>query len=321
MLMLVFFSPSAFSIWRPPKTSIWLNVIDETTNSTVSVTTIKIVETYNHTTTGEWEFTVKPPTEIPFDFYPNTTLNILVHPEGYEDQQYSFNVGPEVPEEGVVLNYTFYVKPLQNVKVNLEVKNPLGYPIKEANVSVFAIYYNETFSGTTDANGIFTFFTRFENFKVNVYTEGYEPYESKLTVFHNASEFDYEIMMHYLLGTASKIAIKAVDKNFNPIPQVIVTLTSEKNKVSKITNEDGEVMFEVSCGNYTIEVSREGYQTYRDVLDLSKPLILSKTVQLSEAEVKSFWQQYWYALVLIIAISAIASLLYLGKLKSRRKRE
>jgi len=290
-----------------PPTLISINVVDSKTNAIIPSATLKIIEKRPD---GELErieeFHISPPETFHYLFIPNDTIILIVFAEGYkESEPFIYHVAAETPKEGVVINHTFYLTPIESITIYINVKNVMNQPIKDANVNVIAIYVNESFTGKTNEKGIFSFSTRYENFIINVSAEGYKPFESRLKVLHNVTEMTYNVVLEYL--STVRLTIEVEDEAWRYIPRANVTLISEYGSFSKIA-EKGIAEFDVPAAKYKLTVKKEGYQPYEEILNLSKPLVGGKVIQLMKIPIP-WWQQYWYAIVGVAAIVCIIPLL------------
>jgi len=115
---------------------------------------------------------------------------------------------------------------------------------------------------------------------------------------------------------SSKIIIEVKDEKWNWIEGANVTLISKEGNFSGLTNASGSVEFEVPTANYTIRVSKEGYITREESIELSAPSTVVRIIQLhpSKSGESPWWQQYWYAIAGIIALCIIPIVL-----RKRRK--
>jgi len=124
--------------------------------------------------------------------------------------------------------------------------------------------------------------------------------------------------------STSMIKIKVVDENWKPLDNANITLTSETalaigwpNSFSKISNELGIAEFEVPTAKYRLTVKKEGYQPYEEILDLSKPLVGGKVVQLIKIPIP-WWQQYWYIITAIVIVCIVIPLILKVRVKTRK---
>ena len=75
------------------------------------------------------------------------------------------------------------------------------------------------------------------------------------------------------------------------------------------------VEFEIPRTDYTLTVSKKGYLSYKEFLDLSKSPIETKTIQLKPE--LTWWEQYWpYIIAGVIAVCIIVSIVLRLKRKS-----
>jgi hypothetical protein len=317
MLLVSFiFIVSADGFGILPPTLISINVIDSKTNAIIPSATLKIVEKRPN---GELErveeFHITPPQTFHYLFIPNHTIILTVFAEGYkESEPLIYHVTAETPGEGVVINHTFYLTPIEPITVYVNVKNVMNQPIKYAKVNVIAIYVNESFTGKTNEKGIFSFSTCYENFIINVSAEGYKPFEGILKVLHNVTEMTYNVVLEYL--STVRLTIEVKDEAWRYIAGANVTLISEYGSFSKIA-EKGIAEFEVPTAKYRLTVKKEGYQLYEEILDLSKPLVGGKVVQLIKIPIP-WWQQYWYIITAIVIVCIVIPLILKVRVKTRK---
>ena len=78
----------------------------------------------------------------------------------------------------------------------------------------------------------------------------------------------------------SRITIEVKDEKWDHISGANVTLISKDEIFDKITNASGAVEFEIPSANYTLKVSKEGYSTHEESLDLSTPATMMKVIHL-----------------------------------------
>jgi hypothetical protein len=64
-------------------------------------------------------------------------------------------------------------------------------------------------------------------------------------------------------------------------------------------------------------VKKEGYQPYEEILDLSKPLVGGKVVQLIKIPIP-WWQQYWYIITAIVIVCIVIPLILKVRVKTRK---
>jgi LEA14-like dessication related protein len=83
-----------------------------------------------------------------------------------------------------------------------------------------------------------------------------------------------------LLVNLSTITIEVKDENWLPITGAKVTLSSKETSIERITNETGSIEFKVPTANYTIRVSKEGYLSHEESLEISVPSTIMRTIQL-----------------------------------------
>jgi len=87
-----------------------------------------------------------------------------------------------------------------------------------------------------------------------------------------------------------------------PISDVNVTIVSkEAGNFSKTTDTTGLAEFEIPRANYTLSLSKRGYLSHEETLDLSKSETSTKIIQLI-AETKPWWEEYWYLIVGAIVV-------------------
>lgn len=206
-------------------------------------------------------------------------ITVTVHKEGYkESESFVYTVNSETPKEGEVFHHIFYLETLiKPTLVQVIVKDVMGQPIKNADVKVLGIYADESFNGKTDENGNFSFYTRFENFKINVFAEGYKPFEGELKVSHEAPRMLYDVKLEF---PSTKISVEVKDERWNPISGANVSFSSQYGSFNKITNNSGLAEFEIPSANYTLSVFKEGYLPHEESLDLSTPATMGKLIHL-----------------------------------------
>jgi hypothetical protein len=267
---------------------------------------IRIIEQYKDEILESTVEITQCPQQVPLFVYRESRFHFIAYRDGYmESEPFIYIVQGELPKEGMLFNHTFYLTPLEQTKVYINVKNQMNQPLKDVSVSISAIYANESFVGKTNEKGIFSFSTRFENFKIYVSAEGYKPFEGILKVLHNVTEMTYNVVLEYL--STVRLTIEVKDEAWRYIPRANVTLTSEYGSFSKVA-EKGVAEFEVPTAKYKLTVKKEGYQPYEEILNLSKPLVGGKVIQLMKIPIP-WWQQYWYAIVGVAAIVCIIPLL------------
>lgn len=118
----------------------------------------------------------------------------------------------------------------------------------------------------------------------------------------------------------SRMSVEVKDEAWRPIAKANITLTSDHGIFVKFSDERGMAEFEVPVAKYILRVEKEGYRSYEELLDLSKPVIAGKVVQLTKIpsiEEAPLWQQYWFLVVLTVAISTAIFLVL--KLKKSHK--
>jgi hypothetical protein len=206
-------------------------------------------------------------------------ITVRVHKEGYKDSEpFVYTVTPETAKEAEIFHHTFYLEPLiKPTLVQVIVKDTMNQPIKNADVKVLGIYVDESFTGKTDENGNFSFYTRFEDFQIYISAEGYKPFEDRLKVTHETPKMLYEAKLEYL---TARIIIEVKDEAWNPISGANVTLISKETSFEENSNASGLVEFEVPTTNYTMKVFKEGYVPHEEAFELSVPSTIMKSIQL-----------------------------------------
>ncbi|RSN71658.1 carboxypeptidase-like regulatory domain-containing protein [Candidatus Methanodesulfokora washburnensis] len=90
----------------------------------------------------------------------------------------------------------------------------------------------------------------------------------------------YGFTLSKIYLSPSTIRIEVKDENWLPITGAKVTLISKMTTFEGITNASGSVEFKVPTTNYTIRVSKEGYTLREELLELSAPSSVTKSIQL-----------------------------------------
>jgi hypothetical protein len=150
----------------------------------------------------------------------------------------------------------------------------------------------------------------FANYTIKVSKEDYLPYEG----FFNLSKTVTVKVVQLSLSTKLKVEVR--DEKANPIVGANVSLVSKEfGNFTKTTNTSGIVEFEIPRANYTLKISKKGYLSYEEPLDLSKSPIESKIIQLKPE--LTWWQQYWpYLIIGAIAVCIIIPVILRLKRKS-----
>lgn len=301
-----------------PPTSIVISVLDSESGKFVDPPIIVNIKTiYEDNVSSQYSIVLSKSSQT-ITFLvppPNTTLYFTAKRDGYkESDTYAYVVTSETPRVGIVFNHTFYLEPLEPTRVYINVKDPMNRGIKGADVNITAKYADEFFTGKTDEGGIFSFSSRFENFLIKVFAEGYKPCEAKVNIPYNLTERKHEIILEYL--ASSIITIEVKDENWNYVPEAKVTLTSNRGSFSEIAM-NGKAEFKLPPAIYELVVEKDGYETYKESLDLSKPVAGGKIVQLVKLP---WWQTHWY-LIVGVGVVLISILIFLCLKIKRRLRK
>lgn len=259
------------------------------------------------------EYLIDRPNEALFVPYDEREVTVTVTCEGYEKSMKIMTLDKNK-------TIAFYLNLIDPSMVYVHVKNIENQLVKYADVNVTALYGNESLTGKTNNNGVFSFMTRLENFRVDISAKGYKPFEDEITVPYNGGERFYDVKLEYL--NTAKITIEVKDRAFNPIRNAKVTFISRYGSITNITNESGLAKFKIPCENYTIKVAKESYQLCQDFLDLSKPVVGGKTIQLTNLSQKErllTWYQQNRKVIVCVTLFCIAIFLVL-KMKRKHKK-
>lgn len=201
-----------------------------------------------------------------------------------------------------------YIPPLYSSKIKIEVEDENWVPV--ANASVMLISKETSFKGITNASGSIEFEIPTTNYTIRVSKEGFITREEslKLSVPSN-------VMKSIQLYRASKLIVGVRDETGKPIANTNVTLSSKDvGNFTKVTNASGIAEFEIPRANYTLSVSKKGYLSYEESLDLSKSATSTKVIQLIAK--LTWWQKYWYLIAGVVIICIVISIV----LKIRKKK-
>jgi len=202
-----------------------------------------------------------------------------------------------------------YALPIRLSKIIIEVKDEGWSPISGA--KVLFIFREGWFSAITDKLGVAEVKIPTTNYTLKVSKEGYFPHEESLNISVPSA-----IMRVIQLYRSIKLTLEIRDEAGAPINNATVAFSSKDvGNFTKTTNASGMAEFEIPRTDYTLTVSKKGYLSYKEFLDLSKSPIETKTIQLKPE--LTWWEQYWpYIIAGVIAVCIIVPIVLKLKRKS-----
>lgn len=171
------------------------------------------------------------------------------------------------------------VEEVENASVHVSVSDSKNNPVKDATVTLTKD--NEVYTQTTGDNGECTI----QNVSLGHYTvvtskEGYIDDEDDITVVKGVNELEIT-----LSEETGNIKITVVDENEDPVANanVKVYLTIDESYESTTGRAGGCTIRDVPFGEYTLEVTAEGFETTTETLtvnanDMSEELVLQREV-------------------------------------------
>jgi len=214
-----------------------------------------------------------------------------------------------VPVEGIKTDYPSD----KEFGTIISVKDKDWNPIAQAKVTLSSKFF--TLNKLSDEKGRAIFLNLpFPNYTLTlkVSKEGYFPYEKSIEVSEPKPPTGYVVELYLI----TKLTIEVLDVAGMPIIDANVTFSSKNvGNFTKATNASGIAELEIPKTNYTLTVSKKGYLTYEEVLDLSKFPIESKVIQLKPE--LTWWEQYrLYIIAGVIAVCIIVPIVLRLKRKS-----
>lgn len=345
MIILIFLiniviSTTSFAT-RPPDAYLKIKVINPEIDESVGLYTLKIYylfeepyknSSYNFTyqivKSGESVIPLGlPPEHMPYQLISTVTK------EGFFNSSWTF---PSF-NKGDILNHTFYLEPLSPILINIFVKGDYNNSIENANIEARAINGNESFSGQTNENGVFSFSAQFVNYKLNITKEGYYDEQTTIVVDHDLSEMDFNVTLYEIPPIYHRMVYLTIkDPDGNPIVGATVNVHTYLYDVNltNITDENGIAVFELTSDNYLVTVSASEYGTEEFVMWVSnEPTVSEDYFEMGTGmgepvepqqptEKSSFIEENRDLLIIVgvVAVICIAILIVLSK-RTRRPKE
>ena len=243
---------------------------------------------------------------------PTTNYTIKVFKEGYLPHE-------EPLELSVPSTLMRAVKLKLATKLIVEVKDETGNPLSDVNITLTSEKGN--FTQFTNASGIAKFLIPRAKYTLKIFKEGYLPHEEALDL-STSPTMRKSIQIYH----GVKLTVEVKDEEGRPISNAYVDLLSEDvGNFTKTTNASGIAEFEIPRTNYTLRVSKEGYLTYEETLDLSERATSTKVIQLKAKlplwqkylqDIVSKIEQYKYPIVGAITICVIIAVIFKLKRKA-----
>jgi len=164
-------------------------------------------------------------------------------------------------------------------KITIRVKDEKDYPISSANITLQS--ESGKFNKVGDELGRAEFILPCENYQLKISKEGYQPYQESLNLAKPLVVVEViQLVTSFRPTPSSRVTVEVKDEKWDHISGANVTLISKDEIFDKITNASGAVEFEIPSANYTLKVSKEGYSTHEESLDLSTPATMMKVIHL-----------------------------------------
>lgn len=219
--------------------------------------------------TGEYYFAVESGVYV-----------VEVHKPGYKSDRHEY----VVMEEGVSMAYDFYLEVDYGLLSGYVCDEDSGTEIEGASVYTYNYDNWRSFEVFTDENGYYEVYPGAGDVYVEVYMEGYKRYYNSVAM----QEDEPRELNVYLEPYESVIFGTVTDAETLEPVYAYVSLEGEDIYRTTDTDPNGSYRFYVDGGEFSISVSAEGYNTYKDIIAVESGEELQIDVSLAQYNTRVF---------------------------------